>query len=137
MTRYKIKSDGFTCDVLVYKNLNGMKRAIYKRHGVKNPNGVAFSLTLVHDRYAELYFYEDGLSIDTVAHEFFHVAFQLAIIEVRGRSALYRRQEKYAELHSELIRLFWNKWYGAPSHHSILLDKPTEVVVLSPNKETT
>lgn len=60
--------------------------------------------------------------LDYISHEFFHVAFRMAIEKHQGYRGLSENEECFAEMHSDLFAQFLNKYAGLPKQSGIMLN---------------
>lgn len=122
--KWTLRHGDFTVYTFLYETQDAMLRAIVRHHGeqFKNPSGGAFSMVDFEGATAYVYFSEQTLLLDYISHEFFHVAYRVAIEEHRTYDHLHEHEETYAEMHSDLYAQFLNKYAGLPKQSGIMLN---------------
>lgn len=122
--QWEITACGVVCRVYLCETQQDMVALIdYNYNGqFSNPDGGAFSCVEAADKTASVYFCEEYLLLDYISHEFFHVAYRIAIEHERTYEKISESEEYYATLHGELVAQFYNLYAGLPSSSGILLN---------------
>jgi len=122
--KWTLRHGDFTCYTFLFQTRAAMLRCIVRHHGeqFRNPKGGAFSMVDYEGATAYVYFCEETLLLDYISHEFFHVAYRVAIEEHRTYDHLHEHEETFAEMHSDLFAQFLNKYAGLPKQSGIMLN---------------
>lgn len=109
----EFEGETLACGVLVYETRRGMLKALKRQGFDVEQKGGAFTRIgfLGRKRKFRVYFCREWLTLDVVAHEFFHVAIEAAAARY-GKRKLHERQEEMVTLAGELVRMFWNHSMG-------------------------